>query len=318
MTDSPPIRIATRASQLALWQANHVAGLLRQAAPGRQVEIVHVSTVGDREQAEPIRVIGGMGIFTREVQRAVLDQRADLAVHSLKDLPTDPTPGLCLAAVPERADVADALVFPESSARADGLDALPQGARVGTGSLRRQAQLLHLRPDFKLLEVRGNVETRLRKLDGGEYDALVLAVAGLTRLGLAQRICCRLIPPVMLAAVGQGALGLECRDDDDGLRQLLATIEDVSTRRRVLAERALLADLRGGCLAPIGVHSQVDSNGLVLEAVVLSPDGRQRLTASARSAEDPESLGRMVAEVLRSQGAAALIELSRTPRAGTS
>lgn len=312
MTDLPPIRIATRASQLALWQANHVAALLRSAVPERSVEIVHVSTVGDREQAEPIRALGGMGIFTREVQRAVLDQRADLAVHSLKDLPTDATPGLCLAAVPSRAEVSDALVFPESNVAATGLDALPVGARVGTGSLRRQAQLRHVRPDFELREVRGNVETRLRKLDSLEFDALVLAVAGLTRLGLAQRIRCHLTPPLMFAAVGQGALGIECRADDAPLRALLATIEDPAARSGVMAERELLADLRGGCLAPIGVHTALAADGLILEAVVLSPDGRQRLHASAKSASaDWQSLGRQVAADLRTQGADALIQLSR-------
>ena len=202
MTASPSIRIATRASRLAMWQAEHVVALLRQVDSTVRVEIVPLSTMGDRDQSEPLVQLGSEGVFTREVQHAVLDGRADVAVHSLKDLPTIETPGLCLAAVPERGPTADAIVFPQSRSGAKGLDDLPQNARVGTGSPRRRAQLLHRRPDLQFLDVRGNVETRLRKLDAGDYDALVLAEAGLTRLGLAGRISGLLQPPVMLPAVG--------------------------------------------------------------------------------------------------------------------
>lgn len=310
--DLPPIRIATRASHLALWQAHHVTGLLRSVAPGRNVEIVHVSTVGDRDQTEPIRRIGELGVFTREVQRAVLDGRADIAVHSLKDLPTEQAEGLCLAAVPVRGDVSDALVFPESQPGATGLEALPQGSRVGTGSLRRQAQLLHVRPDLRLSEARGNVETRLRKLDAGEFDALVLAAAGLMRLNLEYRIRVRLTPPLMFPAVGQGALGIECRAEDAAILALLAQLEDSTTRAGVTAERSLLANLRAGCSAPVGVATRTELDALVLEAVVLSRDGRERLFASSRSAPaDASDLGTRVANDLRGQGANVLIDAAR-------
>lgn len=307
-SELPPIRIATRASRLALWQADHVAGLIRSAAPGCSVEIVHISTLGDRDQSEPLQAFGGFGVFTREVQKAVLDQRADIAVHSLKDLPTEVTPGLCLAAVPERADVADALVLPASSSGDFDLHSLPQQARVGTGSLRRQAQLLHVRPDFQLREVRGNVETRLRKLDEGEYDALVLAAAGLTRLGLQNRISRLIVPPVMFSAVGQGALGIECRDTDLALREILSKIDDPATHSAVTAERALLAELRAGCHAPVGVITRAEGEELILEGVVLSPDGRQRLHAIGKRVEaEALELGVSVANELRVQGAEALM-----------
>lgn len=302
------VRIATRASRLALWQAEHIAALLRAAAPETPVELVHVSTSGDRDQIGALRSFGGVGVFTREVQRAVLDGRADLAVHSLKDLPTESAAGLVLAAVPERETTSDALVLPAAIAKAPSQALMPQHARVGTGSLRRQAQLLNSRPDLKLLEVRGNVETRIAKLDAGEYDVLVLALAGLRRLGLAGRMSQELTPPMMYPAVGQGALGLECREGDAELRSLLAQIEDPAARQRVMAERALLAQLRAGCHAPVGAATRIESNQLHLEAVVLSPDGRQRLVAASQS--DPaaaEQLGREVAEKLLQQGAAALI-----------
>ena len=307
---SPPdlIRIATRASQLALWQANHVAGLLQAASPGCIVELVQVSTIGDRDQKESLQSFGGFGVFTREVQRAVLDQRADLAVHSLKDLPTEPAEGLYLAAVPPRADVDDALLFPASKPELTNLDSLAPGAVVGTGSVRRQSQLRHLRPDLQLKEVRGNVETRLRKLDDGEYDALVLAVAGLTRLGFEGRIRQRLSPPIMFPAVGQGALGLECRVDDEPLRQLLSQIEDPATRQRVDAERAVLRHLQAGCHAPVGVRTSFEQGQLVLEAVVLSPDGTTRLLATgSASPATANELGITVAEDLLSQGAETFI-----------
>jgi hydroxymethylbilane synthase len=307
------IRIATRSSRLALWQAEHVADLLRRAIPRVQVELLHVSTIGDRDLSEPLRNLGPFGVFTREVQRVVLDRQADLAVHSLKDLPTEPVEGLVLGAVPGRGELFDALVLPASAdrQRAAGKtlwESLAAGARVGTGSPRRRAQLLHARPDLEFCEVRGNVETRLRKLDAGEFDALVLAVAGLTRLELAQRIDEELPPPLMYPAVGQGALGLECRSDDDDLRAALRLISDPATEAAVLAERALLADLRGGCHAPIGVATQVAGNQLTLEGVVLSTDGRERLHARiAGQVAAPVDLGRQVAQALREQGAEQLI-----------
>jgi len=307
------IRIATRSSRLALWQAEHVAARLATAAPDIPVEIIHVSTLGDRDLTAPLSSLGTFGVFTREVQRVVLDNHADLAVHSLKDLPTDFVDGLCLAAVPDRGPVFDTLVLPsgatlDPASQLTAWGSLPHGARLGTGSLRRQAQLLHSRPDLKLLEIRGNVETRLRKLDAGEYDGIVLAVAGLERLGLAGRITQPLQPPVMFPAVGQGALGLECRTDDSKLQAILRRISDEPTLAAVTAERALLAELRAGCHAPLGVYCSIAGDQLKLEAVVLSPDGVSRIHAvETSSVTSPVELGRAVALALRNQGADALI-----------
>lgn len=315
MIDSPThsIRIATRSSRLALWQAEHVAALVRAVAPEARVELVHVSTIGDRDLTEPLRNMGSFGVFTREVQRVVLENQADLAVHSLKDLPTDQVDGLYLAAVPPRGPIFDSLVMPASAPPDAGWEALPQRARIGTGSPRRQAQLRYSRPDIELLEVRGNVETRLRKLDAGEYDALILAVAGLDRLGLGNRISQPLTPPIMFPAVGQGALGLECRDSDDWLREVLLKISDSATFAAVTAERALLAELRAGCHAPLGVLTTFErENNLRLEAVVLNPEGTSRITAHAtNSMSHAVQLGRDVAGLLRDQGADSLIAAAK-------
>ena len=296
------LRIASRASQLALWQARHVADLIRATEPGVSVEIVEISTTGDRDRFSALSQMGGQGVFTREVQAAVLEGRADLAVHSLKDLPTVPTEGLCLAGVPERAARFDALVLPHS--RVGSLDDLPPGAKVGTGSLRRRAQLLHLRPDLRFEEVRGNVETRLRKVDDGEYDAIVLAEAGLRRLGLAGRISAVLAPPLVYPAVGQAALGLECRVDDSFTSEILGRLTDQVALTEVLAERACLRELKAGCHAPVGVLTRFEGDRLTLEGVVLSRDGQERITAQATStAVTAEALGRCVAQLLMAQGA---------------
>jgi hydroxymethylbilane synthase len=323
--NSPPLRIATRASQLALWQANDVAGRLRAVAGSREVVLVEVSTSGDRDRTQPLAAMGNTGVFTREVQRAVLDGRADLAVHSLKDLPTEPADGLLLAAVPERASSFDALVLPASRAsggEADPLGLLPPGARVGTGSPRRSAQLLHWRADVAILEIRGNVETRLRKLDGGEFDAIILAEAGLRRLDLGDRISGRLCPPLLYPAVGQGALGIECRRpgwpgggapiqsrrDDGETQRLLGAINDSPTLSAVSAERELLSTLGAGCHAPVGVETSVEGERLSLTAVVLSLDGSVRLFAElCGSLSEPTELGRRVAEDLLRQGADELV-----------
>ena len=299
----PTLRIATRASQLALWQSNYISSLIRQVDPEVVVELVHVSTTGDRDQTETLRSLGSFGVFTREVQLSVLDGRADLAVHSLKDLPTDGPPQLTLAATPIRGLTFDALILPVAEPRRLSLQDLPLKARVGTGSPRRQAQIRFLRPDLQLSEVRGNVETRLRKLDEGNYDALILASAGLTRLGLGGRIHSEISPPEMYPAVGQGAVGVECRTDDTDLRTLLALITDSSTLAAVSAERSLLSTLRAGCHAPLGVQTKVEGSKIRLDAVVLPQDGHQRWMASASGeVSDPVSLGRIVAELLRSQG----------------
>lgn len=303
-----PLRIATRASQLALWQAHHVADLIRRANPASEVEIVEITTIGDRDLAQPLRDFGGLGVFTREVQVALLDGRADIAVHSLKDLPTESHPELDLAGIPDRANTSDALVLPEGVTRTHSTSQetipLPQGARVATGSPRRQAQLLHLRPDLQLVEVRGNVQTRLRKLDAGEFDGMMLATAGLERLQLAHRICCQLGTPHMYYAVGQGALGLECRKSDEETRDCLSQLTHCETWAAATAERTLLAKLRAGCHAPVGVSCQTSGDELTLEGVVLTLDGRRRWMAAAKgSVRDPETLGATVADLLLSQGA---------------
>lgn len=306
------LRIATRASRLALWQANYTADRLRAAHPGLAVELVEVSTSGDRDQTEPLRTFGGLGVFTREVQRAVLDGRADIAVHSLKDLPTDTVEGLQMACIPERASTNDALVLPktdagsEPNAAADTIQnvtELPPGTRIGTGSPRRQAQLRHLGGGLELLEIRGNVETRLKKLDAGEYDALILAEAGLDRLGLADRISLPLTPPQMFPAVGQGALGIECRASDDVTADFMAAITDELTHRVVDAERAMLRALQAGCHAPVGVSSTVVDDQLTLEAVLLDPEGTQRIKKTASgSLSEPEAIGIEIAELLLADG----------------
>jgi hydroxymethylbilane synthase len=304
---SSSLHIATRGSALALWQAQHVASLIEHAHPGMRVELVEVSTTGDRVQSQPLRDFGGQGAFTREIQAAVLDGRADVAVHSLKDLPTEPTPGLKLAAVPARGATDDALVLPSGSAVTD-LKELPHCARVGTGSPRRQAQLRFVRPDLQTLEVRGNVETRVRKLDAGEFDALVLAAAGLIRLGLEHRITQRLTPPLMYAAVSQGAIGIECRSDDESTSEILSSIRDPATWGAVIAERTLLAALRAGCHAPVGVATTCEGDQLRMEAVVLPSDGSCRWEAmSVGSMTSPAAIGEAVADQLLAQGAARVL-----------
>ncbi|MFZ5833590.1 MAG: hydroxymethylbilane synthase [Planctomycetota bacterium] len=302
------IRIGTRGSALARWQADWVADELRRL--GRDVELVFISTTGDRQQGS-IGELGVQGLFTREIQRALLDGHIDLAVHSLKDLPTEQPNGLGLAAVPPRAAARDALVSPHRT-----LASLPAGAKVGTSSLRRRAQLLRARPNLTLLDIRGNVDTRLRKLDEGEFDAIVLAEAGLTRLGLAERISERLSLEVMLPAVGQGALGLETRADDTGTIAAVGALDDPATHQSVAAERALLAALEGGCLAPIAAWGRMEGDRLLLTGRVVSVDGRQ--TAETTVAGDPReaaSLGLQAAEELRAAGAEAMIGQARGYRA---
>jgi hydroxymethylbilane synthase len=318
------LRLGTRGSKLARWQADWVAERMRQF--GHAVELVEISTRGDIERAQSIEEIGTRGVFTKEIQRALLAGEIDLAVHSLKDLPTEPIDGLLLAAVPPRESPADALIVSSKSGVSSdsplpagyplGDSPLPFGAHVGTGSLRRQAQLRHARPDLKIGDIRGNVDTRLRKLDGGEFDAIVLAEAGLRRLGLTHRIAQVLPFELMMPAVGQGALAVECRQEDDDTRMAIAPLDDSATHAAVLAERELLAHLRGGCMAPVGAMGRWVEDKLHLAAVVLSADGSRRLAvqSSAESANrnDAERLGRKVAEDLLQQGAAELIHASRS------
>lgn len=306
LLDRPALQLGTRGSRLARWQADWVADRLRHL--GQPVDVVEISTHGDAHQAGPIEAIGGQGVFTKEIQRSLLAGEVDLAVHSLKDLPTEPVPGLSLAAVPPREDPADVLVCRTAAS----LDALPPGARVGTGSLRRQAQLLHARPDLQVENIRGNVDTRLGKLDDGELDAVVLARAGLVRLGCEGRITQVLLPEIMLPAVGQGALGVECRADDADTRQAVAPLDDKTSHSAVVAERTMLAELRGGCLAPVGAWGRVEEGLLHLSAVVLGTDGTRRLDAhDSMPLAEAESLGRRVAEALLTLGAAELIAAAR-------
>jgi hydroxymethylbilane synthase len=300
------LRIGTRASQLAQWQANWVAANLRDR--GATVELVEITTSGDEQQSGPIASLGQQGVFTKEIQAALLDQRADVAVHSLKDLPTEQVAGLTLAAVPLRESVVDALV----TKLAGSLDELPAGARVGTGSLRRQAQLKHLRSDLEVARIRGNVDTRLRKLDEGEYDAVLLAAAGLRRLGWAERITEVLEPPKMLPAVGQGALGIECREEDSSVRELLIQLDHKATRQATTAERAMLALLHGGCSVPVGAWGRVEDGMLMLDGLVASLDGVTVLRAAAEGPADSAlDLGQQVAEELLRQGAAEVIAAAR-------
>jgi hydroxymethylbilane synthase len=338
------LRLGTRGSKLARWQAEWVADRLQSL--GCAVELVEIATRGDVERVQSIEEIGTRGVFTKEIQRALLAGEVDLAVHSLKDLPTEPVDGLMLAAVPERESPSDVLICrgdpagdaggersggsasndlgarlrldPSHPGRRDPsvlkteYSVLPDGAGVGTGSLRRQAQLRHLRPDLEIADVRGNVDTRLRKLDDGQFDAIILAEAGLTRLGLADRITQVLPFEVMLPAVGQGALGVECRTDDSETRAVLANLDDRLARAAVTAERSLLEHLRGGCMAPIGAIAQIDAGKLHLSAVVLSADGAQRLAADdSDSSDNAAALGRRVADALLAKGAATLISESR-------
>jgi hydroxymethylbilane synthase len=307
MTSSSSLRLGTRASALARWQAEWVAARLQEL--GVAVELVPITTQGD-VKAGPLAQIGGQGLFTKEIQRALLDGKIDLAVHSCKDLPTAEVEGLVIAAVPERESTADVLV----SNKAKRIEDLPPQARVGTGSLRRKAQLLHLRPDLIVEDVRGNVETRLGKLEEGQFDAIVLAEAGLKRLRLAEQIAHVIPRRDMLPAVGQGALAIETRAVDQQTQSLLAPLDHRASHAAILAERMLLAELRAGCLAPVGAWARVETGRLALDGVVLSADGKQRLAASGL--DEPENtvaLGRRVAADLIRQGAAQLIADSRGP-----
>ena len=306
MPEPATLRIGTRGSQLARWQSGWVADQLRRLHPGLIVELVEIRTHGDRDRNSPLAAIGGSGLFTKEIQRALADGAVEVAVHSLKDLPTAAIPGLVLGAVPPREDVADALIAPVGRT----LDGLRPGATVGTGSLRRRAQLLHFRPDLTVVDVRGNVETRLNKALSGELDAVVLAEAGLNRLGLDRHVTERLGPPRFLPAVGQGALGIECRAADAATLALLRPLDHGPTHRAVAAERRVLAELEGGCMIPLAAFAIERPDGLALSACVLDPAGRERVAASALAPAghpDPGGLGHDVAAQLRALGAERLL-----------
>lgn len=299
-----PVRIATRKSPLAMWQAEHVAAELRRAHPGLEVEIIGMSTQGDKILDTPLAKIGGKGLFVKELEQRMLDGGADIAVHSMKDVPVDLPEGLHLAVILEREDPRDAFV---SNAYAT-LGELPQGARVGTSSLRRQCQLADRRPDLRIAALRGNVNTRLRKLDDGEYDAIILAAAGLIRLGFAERIRGFVAPEESLPAIGQGAIGIECRAGDARVNALLQPLHHGSTASCVRAERALNQRLEGGCQVPIGGHATLHAGELHLRGLVGTVDGSEIVRGEIRGpVDDAERLGRTLAEELLEHGAAEIL-----------
>jgi hydroxymethylbilane synthase len=296
----PAVRIATRGSALATWQAEEVARLLRRSSPELEAELVVVDTLGDRSQAAPVWELGGQGVFVKEVQAAVLDGRADLAVHSAKDLPSGPAPGLVLAAVPARADPRDVLV-------GSTLAGLRPGALVATGSVRRRAQLAWIRPDLTFTGLRGNVPTRLERIPPG--GAIVVAAAALARLGISARRAEVLDVSVMLPQVGQGAIAVECREGDDALRRVLATIEDGGARLAVDAERAFLHHLGGGCDLPVGAYAEVVGGDVELEGLLASHDGRVVLRKTRRApADQVVVLGTELAEDLLQSGGRGLLD----------
>ncbi len=292
--------IGSRGSKLALWQAHHIKGLLE--ALGEPCRIETIQTSGDMFQSGPLKEIGNKGLFTKEIEEALLDGRIDLAVHSLKDMPATLPLGLIITATPEREDARDAIV-------GFMLAALPAQARVGTGSLRRVAQLAHVRPDLRLLPIRGNVDTRLRKLDQGDFDAIVLAAAGLNRLGLEERIAERLPIETMCPAVGQGALAIETRDEDGPVQAACRQLNHFSTSVAVTAERAVLAELGGGCQVPVGAYATVSGSELHILAVVVSTDGKAIVKSEAAGrVENAVSLGSQLGRTLLNQGASEILE----------
>lgn len=296
------LRIGTRGSALALWQANSVAQAMRDS--GVESELVVVKTSGDKFQQTAFDKISGKGVFIKELEDALLARRVDLAVHSMKDVPTEMPPGLKIASICRREDVRDALISLSGLRLLD----LPQGARLGTGSVRRRAQLLHVRTDFRMLDIRGNVDTRLEKLNRRDYDAIVLAKAGLDRLGLSGRITEVLPAQVSLPAAGQGAIGIEARAEDGKTLRVLAGLDHPETRDGVEAERAALTRLEGDCQVSIGAWGRVEDGQLVLEVAVLSPDGKQRLFEKQVSPlGEAAALGLKVAEALLERGAAKLL-----------
>ncbi|MFT5161879.1 MAG: hydroxymethylbilane synthase [Alteromonadaceae bacterium] len=302
---SKTIRIATRKSALALWQAEFVKAQLEEKHPGVFVELVPMSTKGDRILDTPLAKIGGKGLFVKELEVAMLEGRADIAVHSMKDVPVDFPDGLVLHTICEREDPRDAFV----SNQFKSIDELPQHAVVGTSSLRRQCQLRELRPDLQIKDLRGNVNTRLAKLDNGEYDAIILAAAGLIRLEMLERISSYIEPEVSLPANGQGAVGIECRDGDNEVKALLSALEHAPTRHRVLAERAMNRHLEGGCQVPIGAYAVIDDGQIWLRGLVGSTDGRQIIRNEVTgSVAQGEALGIELAEKLLAQGAKTILD----------
>ncbi len=298
------LKIATRKSPLAMWQAEHATALLTRLHPALAIEIIGMTTRGDKILDAPLAKVGGKGLFVKELEQGMLEGTADIAVHSMKDVPVDFPAGLHLAVIMDREDPLDAFV----SNRYAALEELPEGACVGTSSLRRQCQLAARRPDLRIEPLRGNVNTRLRKLDDGEYDAIILAAAGLKRLGFAERIRTRIAVEDSLPAIGQGAIGIECRTDDERVHALIEPLHHQATAERVLAERAMNAKLQGGCQVPIAGHAVHDGETLYLRGLVGTPDGKQVLRAEGRApAAEAEALGERLADELIAQGADAIL-----------
>ena len=299
------IKIGTRGSQLALWQSNWVKSTLMEKFPGLAVELVIIKTKGDKIQDVPLARVGGKGLFVKEIEEAILDRRVDLAVHSMKDMPALIPEGLCIGAIPDRENPKDALV----SRKGLSLDQLPQGARIGTSSLRRAAQLKHLRPDLEILPLRGNLDTRLKKLETEDLDAVVLAAAGLRRMELDHRVTQYLDETEMLPAVGQGALCIEARENDPDIGPLTATLDHAGTRTVVLGERAFLHRLEGGCQVPIAAHGTLSGKEFSLIGLVASLDGVQLIRDTMTGPTDhSESIGIELAERLLARGAGKLLD----------
>ncbi len=304
------LRIETRRSPLAMWQAEHVAAALRQVHPGLEVELVGMSTQGDKILDTPLARIGGKGLFVKELEQGILDGRADIAVHSMKDVPVTLPEGLHLPVIMRREDPRDAFV----SGVCASLDALPEGARVGTSSLRRQCQIAHRRPDLKIAALRGNVNTRLGKLDAGEFDAVILAAAGLKRLGFQKRITAYLTPEQSLPAIGQGAIGIECRVDDDRVNGLIGPLDHGTTAVCVQAERAMNHRLMGGCQVPVAGYAVLEGDVLSLRGLVGEPDGARILRGEELgSASQAEAIGERLAAGLLEQGADAILKALHAP-----
>lgn len=293
------LTIGTRQSLLALWQSNHIVALLRKEYPECEVVLKKIVTKGDRILDVPLAQIGGKGLFTKEIEEDLLNGTVDLAVHSLKDMPTVLPEGLCLTAITERANVGDAFV----SNKYGSFEELPLGAVVGTSSLRRKAQLLAKRPDLEIRDLRGNVDTRLRKLDEGLYDAIILAAAGLERLGHGDRISSLIPADVCLPAVGQGALAIEARTEDKEVRDMLSFLNDLNTKQATDAERAFLGLLEGGCQVPIGVHADVEGENIRIEAIIAALDGSTILRDTINGkADDAVSLGQQLGKKMLAAG----------------
>ncbi len=299
------ITIGTRGSKLALWQANWVKNAIGRNHPGLTVELTIIKTKGDKILDVPLAKVGGKGLFVKEIEEALLDRRIDLAVHSMKDMPAEIPAGLCIGAIPQREEPRDVLITRENLR----LDQLKAGARIGTSSLRRAAQLLHVRPDLAIVPLRGNLDTRLKKLQTESLDAIVLAAAGVRRLGLADRITQVLDQSVMLPAVGQGALCIEIRENDPQVAPVVAAIDDPTTRQVVTGERAFLNRLEGGCQVPIAGHGHIDDKGYTLTGLVCDVDGSHQIKQSRTGPENrSEQIGLELAEALLAMGAGEILE----------